>query len=85
MRLLIVISDGQPASRTLVRGTGEYITRDTVLGVRADGVKVFGVGVDGTTEEMLTSIYGKDHLIGTTAQLTRNLGKALTKTARRSF
>ncbi|WP_080678419.1 cobaltochelatase CobT-related protein [Ruminococcus albus] len=81
-KLLIVISDGQPAAQAYrnYSNIGVADTKDAVRQATADGLVVHGIAIGGTDDEVLKEIYGvnfteNDNL----SDLLRDFGSAILK------
>ncbi len=59
-KLLIVISDGEPAANAYCSRDlkGNADTKNAIDSVRKNGIEVFGVGIEGCGPEMLQQFYG---------------------------
>lgn len=60
-KVMIVISDGQPACQAYTRATGYSDTKDAIREARGKGQVVLGVAI-GSDEEVLQKMYGNDFI-----------------------
>ena len=81
-KLLIVISDGQPAANVYdsYSNIGVADTKDAVRQATADGVIVHGIAIGGTSDTVLREIYGVNYTENNDlSDLLKEFGSAILK------